>query len=323
MIFKGDFSTELQTQLLNKVQKLTSVPFNLPHTLKLEKINFTSMTENTELEGQIKIEYENYIPKSYIEAIIFEIVHEILGYFLISATHNGTHTTHITVTQPKLELVSYTTLNADLADTNPSILMGVVQFKPIEISPSAFDNFSNYLNRPDIISLQTAQFWLNIANSNHTKDGFGPFDNIKRFTNLWSAFNALYTMYGERNNTDAEWKKVIAIVNYDNSIRNYITTFITKFSDRVQILLELDLRLTQGKFKNENLSGLFKTALTNPSISQDYTFHEYFMLILYALRNNTLHGNGFTQIFNGARIASEFLEGLNKLILQKELLSAT
>lgn len=320
--FNGQLSKDVGNLLFDKVKNIFPVPFNLPHILTLESLIFIANSKNTELEGEIKLEYEKYIPKSYVEAIITELVYEILGFFLIAGHQNGKLTPHLTVSQPKLELISATTLNDDLKDLNHHLIGMVREASCITLSNSdSILQFKDYLNRPNTTAIQTAQFWLNIANSNNTNGGFGPFDNIKRFTNVWSAFNALYTLYGERNNLTVEWKKVISLATSNEYVKDYIHQFLTSSVDRVDVLLNLDLKLTQGVWANQNLSELYKDTYTNASDPQDYTAAQYFMLILYALRNDTFHGNGYTKIYDGAIVASDFLEGLVKLILQNELRS--
>lgn len=321
--FSGDFSTDDKDSLLDKVRSYFPVSFNLPYTLTLLHLTFTTNNKTTDLEGQIKLEYEKYIPISYVERIIYELTYEILGFFIIAGHQNGKLTPHLTVNRPKLELISATTLNPDLKDLNPSIMMAVRGAPCITLTNlSSVLAFKDYLNRPNTKAIQTAQFWLNIANSNNTNGGFSLFDNIKRFTNVWSAFNALYTLYGERNNpNEAEWKKIISFATSEECFKNYIYDYLNTSIDQVNILLELDLNLTNRTWADKNLSELYKNADKPSSNTETYTAAHYFMLILYALRNDTFHGNGYTKIYNGARVASDFIEGLVKLALQNELCS--
>lgn len=329
--YELNFSTEYEGILLNSrlnlhekkllTKKITNNYLNQigqQPKLIIKDLNFTAIEKmkKTKLTGVINLEYIKPIPPSFSYPIILEIINEILGFLIISGKQNGAITSHVRATEPIIKILSTDNPSISLS-TIEHITGGVRLPNLINLSDeNIVISFKNYLLRSENETISIAQFWLYIANSNFTNEGFNVFDDIKRFVNMWSSFNSLYTLQKAKG---GELGKVTSIVTSKKKIEEYVYDFLSNQKNRVDILLNLNLTPDKGRWSGKNLTKLYNDASFDSLDAFGNKAHYYFMVILYTLRNNAVHGNRYIEVSYGARVASDFLEGLIKVVIQQKM----
>lgn len=319
ILFNGSITSNEKKLLAKKIMNDLLNQIDPPSTITIKELQFIALKEvkKTTLTGIINLKYDKFIPLYFTYPIIFEVVNEILGYLMLAGKQNGVLSSSVKVNEPTVEVLF--TNNPDPSLNNfESLLKGVRTTNVIDISKkNTIISFENYLSRSENEAIKTAQFWLYVANSHITNEGVSIFDDIKRFTSIWSAFNSLYNL---QEDARSDREKVTSMVTSNKKIKEYVNDFLTNQKDRLNNLLNLNLTPDKGRWSGKNLTILYNNASfnsTNITGNKDY----YFMLILYTLRNNTVHGNGYFEIISGARVASDFLEGMVKVIIQQRILN--
>lgn len=321
ILFSSDLNIHEKNLLTKKITNNYLNQSEQHPVLIINDLNFIKVAElkKTILNGIITLKYSQSIPISFTYPVIMEIVNELLGYIIISGKQNGVITSYVRAKEPIVKILSTDDSNS-LFNTFED-MTGIVRLPNIiDLSvENIVISFENYLLRNENEALNTAQFWLYVANSNTTNEGFSVFDDIKRFINLWSSFNSLYNL---QKMCRTELEKVTSIITSEKKIEDYVDDFLFNQKDRVNYLLDLNLIPDKGIWKGKNLTNLYNDA---PFYSSNVSVKKakyYFMVILYTMRNNAVHGNRYVEVAFGARVASDFLEGLIKVVIQQKIISS-
>ncbi|MDQ0172826.1 hypothetical protein [Paenibacillus tundrae] len=200
-----------------------------------------------------------------------------------------------------------------------------IKLQEIEETLPSIANFNNISNASIKDALHSAMFWIHRANEAGGTQGIDFSGLHARFRDLWSAFNALFSLESVQGERDK-------IVNYMNN-RPYAREFITKYTEQnIQVIrsfADASLTLRKGS-RYPSISDEVKHFLDvkqsvdsacDPELAAD--LEGALLLSIYSVRNKSFHGGELEAATQRVRECIDVLDRFLKVCIIGEIRSAT